>query len=221
MAKKKYTLYLPVPLARKLDQVARDRHGAKSALVEEALRASLEPQQHVGIEEGLARRLDQISRQLAALARDQTVATETLGLFVRYFLTATPPVRDSDQESARLTGRKRYEVLLAEVGKARRRGSDLRGRGAADHPHRPAGLVCGHAGSAKSSFALQRSGDRTRGTQRSWLSSPFPWPRRHRAGAGRCCARRSDRPLPPRSPIPPSSRSWSIPTASCGSKRQQ
>ena len=32
MAKKKYTLYLPVPLARKLDQVARDRHGAKSAL---------------------------------------------------------------------------------------------------------------------------------------------------------------------------------------------
>jgi predicted transcriptional regulator len=38
MAKKKYTLYLPVPLARRLDQVARDRHGAKSALVEEAVR---------------------------------------------------------------------------------------------------------------------------------------------------------------------------------------
>jgi predicted transcriptional regulator len=54
MAKKKYTLYLPVPLARKLDQVARDHHGAKSALVEEALRASLEPQQHAGIEDGLA-----------------------------------------------------------------------------------------------------------------------------------------------------------------------
>jgi predicted transposase YbfD/YdcC len=34
MAKKKYTLYLPVPLARKLDLVARERHGAKSALVE-------------------------------------------------------------------------------------------------------------------------------------------------------------------------------------------
>jgi len=124
MAKKKYTLYLPVPLARRLDQVARDRHGAKSALVEEALRASFEPQRHAGIEEGLARRLNEISRQLAAVARDQSVATETLGLFVRYFLTATPPVPDGDQESARLTGRKRYEVLLAEVGKrvAERRG---------------------------------------------------------------------------------------------------
>jgi hypothetical protein len=117
MAKKKYTLYLPVPLARKLDQVARDRHGAKSALVEEALRASFEPQQHAGIEEGLARRLNEISRTLATLARDQLVATETLALFVRYFLIATPPVPDSEQESARLVGRKRYEVLLAEVGK--------------------------------------------------------------------------------------------------------
>ena len=48
MAKKKYTLYLPVPLARKLDQVARDRHGGKSALVEDAVRASLEPQPHAG-----------------------------------------------------------------------------------------------------------------------------------------------------------------------------
>ena len=117
MAKKKYTLYLPVPLARKLDQVARDRHGAKSALVEEALRASLEPQQHAGIEEGLARRLNEINRTLATLARDQLVATETLGLFVRYFLTATPPVPENDQESARLVGRKRYEVLVAEVGR--------------------------------------------------------------------------------------------------------
>jgi hypothetical protein len=117
MAKKKYTLYLPVPLARKLDLVARERHGAKSALVEEALRASFEPRQHAGIEEGLARRLDQISKALAALARDQTVATETLALFVRYFLIATPPVPDSEQESARLTGRKRYEVLVAEVGR--------------------------------------------------------------------------------------------------------
>jgi predicted transcriptional regulator len=117
MAKKKYTLYLPVPLARKLDLVARERHGAKSALVEEALRASFEPRQHAGIEDGLTRRLDQIGKTLAALARDQTVATETLALFVRYFLTTTPPVPDSEQDSARLTGRKRYEVLLAEVGR--------------------------------------------------------------------------------------------------------
>jgi predicted transcriptional regulator len=117
MAKKKYTLYLPVPLARKLDQVARERHGAKSALVEEALRVSLEPRQHEGLEDGLARRLNELSRAVARLASDLNVATETLALFVRYFLTVTPPVAEDEQEPARLVGRKRFEVFLAEVGR--------------------------------------------------------------------------------------------------------
>ena len=54
---------------------------------------------------------------MAGIARDQTVASETLALFVRYMLTVTPPIPDSDQEPARLTGRKRYDVFLAEVGR--------------------------------------------------------------------------------------------------------
>jgi hypothetical protein len=48
---------------------------------------------------------------------DAGLATETLALFVRYMLTVTPPIPDGDQEPARLTGRKRFDVFLAEVGK--------------------------------------------------------------------------------------------------------
>ena len=44
-------------------------------------------------------------------------STRRLALFVRYMLAVTPPLPDSDQEPARLTGRKRYDVFLAEVGK--------------------------------------------------------------------------------------------------------
>jgi hypothetical protein len=117
MAKKKYTLYLPVPLARKFDQVARERQGAKSALVEEALRMRLEPRQHEGLEDGLARRLNELHKAVARQADDLNAASETLALFVRYFLTVTPPIPEHDQESARLIGRKRYEVFLAEVGR--------------------------------------------------------------------------------------------------------
>jgi hypothetical protein len=117
MSKKRYTLYLSRPLARKFDLVAKQRQGAKSALVEEALRVSLEPEQHPGIEEGLARRLNELHKTVAQHGRDQNVATETLGLLVRYFLTVTPPLPESDQESARLLGRKRFEVFLAEVGR--------------------------------------------------------------------------------------------------------
>ena len=117
MAKKRYTLYLPMPLARKFDEVAKERQGAKSALFEEALRASLQPQQHAGLEEGLARRLNALHKAVARQGSDQNVATETLALFVRYFLTVTPPLPESDQESARLIGRKRFEVFVAEVGR--------------------------------------------------------------------------------------------------------
>ena len=117
MAKKRYTLYLSTPLARKFDQVAREQQGAKSALVEEALRASLEPRQHEGLEDGLARRLNELHKAVTRQASDQTVATETLGLLVRYFLAVMPPIPEDDQESARLTGRRRYEIFVDEVGR--------------------------------------------------------------------------------------------------------
>jgi ClpP class serine protease len=117
MRKKRYCLYLSRPLAHQLERVASLRHGSKSALLEEALRKSFEPEQVPGVEEGLVRRLNELHRAVAAMARDVTVASETLALFVRYMLTVTPPIPDGDQESARLTGRKRYDVFLAEVGK--------------------------------------------------------------------------------------------------------
>lgn len=117
MSKKRYTLYISRPLARKFDLVAQQRNGAKSALVEEALRASLEPQQHPGIEDGLARRFNELNRSIAAIRRDVTVATETLALFVRYFLTITPPLPQSEQEPARLLGKERFQVFVAQIGR--------------------------------------------------------------------------------------------------------
>lgn len=116
MSKKRYTLYISRPLARKFDLVAQQRNGAKSALVEEALRASLEPQQHPGIEEGLARRFNELSKSIATIRRDVAIATETLALFVRY-LTITPPLPQSEQEPARLLGKERFQVFVAQIGR--------------------------------------------------------------------------------------------------------
>jgi hypothetical protein len=117
MAKKRYTVYLSRPLARKFDLVAQQRQGAKSALVEEALRLTLEPQPQPGLEDGLARRLDELNRNVARIGRDTAIATETLALFVRYFLTITPPLPQSEQEPARLLGRERFEIFVAQVGR--------------------------------------------------------------------------------------------------------
>jgi hypothetical protein len=117
MSKKRYTLYISRPLARRFDLIAQQRNGAKSALVEDALRVALEPQQHTGIEEALTRRLNELNRVVGGLRREMSVATETLAIFVRYFLTVTPPLPQDEQEPARLLGRERYQVLLTEVGR--------------------------------------------------------------------------------------------------------
>ena len=117
MAKKRYALYISRPLANKFDQVAQQRHGSKSAMLEEALRLSLEPQRVPGAEEVLVRRLDQLHKVVGTVNRDVAIVTETLALFVRYFLTITPPLPQSEQEPARLLGRERFQVFVAQVGR--------------------------------------------------------------------------------------------------------
>ena len=44
------------------------------------------------------------------LERDLGIATETLALFVRYFLTVTPPLPNTDQDAARALGRERFDA---------------------------------------------------------------------------------------------------------------
>jgi hypothetical protein len=124
MSKKRYTLYLSRPLANKFDAVARVRNGAKSALFEEAMRDSLAPKPMPGLDDGLTLRLNEIGRATKIIERDVALATETLSLFVRYFLTITPPLPMSEQEPARILGHERFEEFVAEIG--RRIASDQR-----------------------------------------------------------------------------------------------
>jgi predicted transcriptional regulator len=117
MTKKRYTIYLSETLARKFEPVARRRRGAKSAIVEEALRVRLEPPRHPRIDEGVvAQRINDLSKRMATVGRDAGILAETFALFVRYFLTITPGLPESDQESARLLGKERFEVFVAQVG---------------------------------------------------------------------------------------------------------
>lgn len=117
MAKKRYALYISRALASKFDHIAQQRHGSKSAMLEEALRLSLEPEKVPGAEEVLVRRLDELHKVVGVVNRDVAIATETLALFVRYFLTITPPLPQSEQEPARLLGRERFQVFVAQVGR--------------------------------------------------------------------------------------------------------
>ena len=117
MSKKRYTLYITRPLARRFDEVSRTSHGGKSALVEEALTASLRPREVPDNKDQIISRLDELTRAAKTIERDVAIVTETVALFVRYFLTITPPLPLDEQEPARLLGHERFQVFVAQVGK--------------------------------------------------------------------------------------------------------
>lgn len=121
--KKRYTIYLSRKVADRFDAVARVI-GAKSALVEKALDRQLDPDRIQKHDEALLRRMDGVVKGFADVQRDVAISTETLSLYVRYFLTITPPVPKIDQDAARALGRERFQVFVAQVG--RRLASDHR-----------------------------------------------------------------------------------------------
>jgi len=122
--KKRYSVLLPQELAERFERVAGLRHGSKSAIVEEALDRRLNPDKYPFIGDALLRRLDEQSKSFAALKRDTVIVAEMLSLFVRYFLTITPPLGEREQQPARALGKERFQVFVAQIG--RRLASDRR-----------------------------------------------------------------------------------------------
>jgi hypothetical protein len=63
------------------------------------------------------RRLDVMTKQAVKTERNTAVLLETLGLFIRYYLTVTPPLPKSEQDPARSMGNQRFEFFVSQIGK--------------------------------------------------------------------------------------------------------
>jgi hypothetical protein len=116
-AKGKYTFRLPVALAGELADYSARRRVPQAQVVEAALASHLSPDAADRLEAALARRLDLTSRHLQRLDRHVTIGNEMLGLFVRAWLTQTPPLPESAQAAAQAKGRERFEALLEALGR--------------------------------------------------------------------------------------------------------
>ena len=110
-------LSLPVEMIGRINGLASRKRVTRSALVEAAVESFLSPDHADMQEAALTRRLDRLSRQVARLERDQRITTETLALFVRFWLTVTPPIPPEDQASAQAKGRERFEGFVETLGK--------------------------------------------------------------------------------------------------------
>ncbi len=121
----KHTFRLPPDLAIKLADYALRKRVPQALIVETALASFLSPDGSERLEGALGRRLDRLIRQVERLERNVTISSEALALFVRFWLTATPPLPDSAQPAAQAKGRERYEGYVEALGRRLAKGRTL------------------------------------------------------------------------------------------------
>ncbi|MGK9237146.1 ribbon-helix-helix domain-containing protein [Inquilinus limosus] len=130
--KSRHHLYLDDVLSEELEALASRPGVSKSAIVADALRAWLVRRAANEIDDLLRVRLDRISAQLNRIERDQRIVLESLGLFIRYQLTVTPPLPEAEQAAARAVGQDRFQSFIDQVGRrvaaGRSLGEDVRSR---------------------------------------------------------------------------------------------
>ena len=118
-------LSLPVEMISQINELAIRRRLTRSAIVEAAIASFLSPDGADRKEAAFARRLDRLTRQVQRLERNSGIAIEALALFVRFWLTVTPPLPPEAQTSAQAKGRERYEGFIEALGRRLNHGRTL------------------------------------------------------------------------------------------------
>ncbi|MGN7709682.1 CopG family transcriptional regulator [Agrobacterium radiobacter] len=110
-------LTLPVEMIEKIKDLSERKNISRSAIAEAAIASFLSPDHADQREAAFARRMDRLSRQVQRLERDLGVTAETVALFVRFWLTITPPLPSDAHATAQAKGRERYEGFIETLGK--------------------------------------------------------------------------------------------------------
>lgn len=108
----KRTFRLPPDVIDQLAEFALRKRVGQPDIVEAALRSFMSPDSSEQLEAALSRRLDRIDRHLGRLDEQTEITTEALALFVRFWLTANPPLPDAARVAAQAQANERYEGFL-------------------------------------------------------------------------------------------------------------
>ena len=125
MKKAKITAYVDAALFDELDELSVRRRVAKTQIIEAALASFLSPDGAEQSEAAIVRRLDRLTRSLERLERNQEITTEAFALFVRFWLTTTPPLPDDSQAAAKAKGKDRYGGFVQTLARRLAKGTTL------------------------------------------------------------------------------------------------
>lgn len=115
--KTRMNVYFEPELLKKVEALALRRNVSKSAVIEAAVASFLSADASERLEAVFVRRMDRIGRQIDGMDEDLAILGETLSLFIRFWLTVTPPLPDSAQASARAKGTERFDGFLQSLGR--------------------------------------------------------------------------------------------------------
>ncbi|MDA9433492.1 CopG family transcriptional regulator [Bradyrhizobium sp. CCBAU 51627] len=115
-------VYFPPELLKQISELADRKKLSRSAIVEAAVASFLSPDGVDRREAAFTRRLDRLSRQVQRLERDVGLTAETLALFIRFWLTITPPLPNEAQAAAQAKGRERFEGFVETLGRRLQKG---------------------------------------------------------------------------------------------------
>lgn len=124
--KQRLSVYLDPDLKRRLADFADRRKQSTSVIAEAAIASFLSPDANERKEAAIVRRLDRLDRQLQRLERDAEITSETLALFIRFWLNSTVALPESGQAVARAQAASRYEKFLDALGQHLATGRRLR-----------------------------------------------------------------------------------------------
>ena len=115
-------VYFPPELLKQISDLSDRKKISRSAIVEAAVASFLSPDGADRREAAFTRRLDRLSRQMQRLERDVGLTAETLALFIRFWLTITPPLPNDAQAAAQIKGRERFEGFVEALGRRLQKG---------------------------------------------------------------------------------------------------
>ena len=134
MAKPRVNIRLSYELHRTLEQMTLAPGVTKSAIVEDALRAYLDPDRLGGRDDAILRRIDALDLRQNAIERDAALCLETLGQFVLYWLIRTDPLPDGERDAAHRLGQRRFDYFIEQVAQKVGASEGLSARVFADEP---------------------------------------------------------------------------------------
>jgi predicted transcriptional regulator len=125
MKKAQLSIYLDPEIFARLEAYARRQGKPKSLVAEAAIGSFISPDDSDRREAAIAKRLDRIVRILERLERNDGITLETIGLFIRFWLTSTPTLPEQSSPAARAKGAERYDRFIEALGRRLNSGSTI------------------------------------------------------------------------------------------------